>query len=30
MPFAAVAAGVLSAAVSGKRHRYKDTFAFER
>jgi len=30
MPFSAIAADVLSAAVSGRRHRYSKTFSFDR
>lgn len=30
MPFSAIAAQIVTASVLGKRHRYRDTFAFDR
>jgi glycine/D-amino acid oxidase-like deaminating enzyme len=30
MPFSAIAAQIITARVLGKRHRYRDTFAFDR
>lgn len=30
MPFSAIAAEIVTASVVGKRHRYRDTFAFDR